>query len=342
MKMFALSFLAAAGVSAAAPAADRVALRLDTSEADSVLAILDERSAGKPVSDASWRRLFECEPYVRLKRREESFHAGFSDDDFKKYVLSEDLARRRAELESALSKWKAADLNAAARRALAYLPDQAVIRAAVYPVIKPKSNSFVVETATNPAIFLFLDPAVAPAKFENTVAHELHHIGFASVTEGEKAASGPPRLAAAREWLGAFGEGFAMLAAAGSPDMHPHAASPAKDRERWDRDMANFNRDLKALEAFFLGALDGKLDSREKIDAAGIKFFGEQGPWYTVGYEMAVVVERREGRAALIACMADPRKLLAAYDRDAAELNSKSGKKLALWSPELLEKLEAR
>jgi len=343
MKIFALSVLAAAGVSAAAPAPDRVALRLDTSEADSVLAILEEKAGGKPVSDASWRRLFGSEPYIRLKKREDSFHVGFTDEDFRKFVLSEDLARMRGELESTLSRWKSSDLNAGARRVLGYLPADASIRASVYPVIKPKRNSFVVDTSTSPAIFLFLDPKVPPAKFENTVAHELHHIGLSSVSKpSETASSDSPNVAAAREWLGALGEGLAMLAAAGSPDVHPHAASPAKDRERWDRDMANFNRDLNAVEAFFLGVLDGKLDSREKIDAAGMEFFGEQGPWYTVGYRMAVVVEKREGRAALVACMADPRRLLAAYNRDAAELNAKSAEKLALWSPELLEKLGGR
>ena len=338
MKILLCAILAAAG---ALP--DRIALKVDTSEADAVLAILAEKESGRPVSEASWARLFSSEPYVRLKKRENSFHVGFTDDDFRKFVLSDELARRRAGLEGTLAKWKSTDLDAAARRVLGYLPSEASIRASVYPMIKPKRNSFVLDTSTDPAIFLFLDPEVPPAKFENTVAHELHHIGLSSLPKSaEPAPSDPPNVAAAREWLGALGEGLAMLAAAGSPDVHPHAASPAADRERWDRDMANFNRDLRSLETFFLQVLDGKFGSREKVDAAGMEFFGEQGPWYTVGYRMAVIVERREGRAALVACMADPRKLLAAYDRDAAELNSKSGEKLALWSPELLEKLGNR
>src|ERR671927_436895 len=70
-----------------------------------------------------------------------------------------------------------ADANRAARRALAYLPKNAYIRAKIYPVIKPRENSFVFEVKTDPAIFLYLDPAVGQKKFENTLAHELHHIG---------------------------------------------------------------------------------------------------------------------------------------------------------------------
>jgi hypothetical protein len=345
MKIRALLVLAAACLVVPVPvsASERVALKIDSSEAGAVLAILAERTSGKPVAEESWRRLFASEPYTRLKKREESYQIGLTDDGFKKFVLSDELLQERESLAATLSKWKSADLNAAAARALAYLPAAAVIRASVYPVVKPKSNSFVFETATNPAIFLFLDPEIPAAKFENTVAHELHHIGFASVTESQpKSPADPPNVAAAIEWLGAFGEGFAMLAAAGSADVHPHAQSPAKDRERWDRDMANFNRDVKSVDAFFLDVLDGKLGAREKIDAAGMEFFGEQGPWYTVGYKMAVVIEKHDGRARLIECMSDPRKLLATYNRDAAELNSKPGERLELWSPRLLEKLGAR
>ena len=60
-------------------------------------------------------------------------------------------------------------------------PTEAYIHAKVFPVIKPITNSFVFETTTDPAIFLYLDPEESAAKFENTVAHELHHIGYASV-----------------------------------------------------------------------------------------------------------------------------------------------------------------
>jgi hypothetical protein len=54
---------------------------------------------------------------------------------------------------------------------------------------------------------------------------------------------------------------------------------------------------------------------------------------------MAVIVERRYGRATLIDCMVDPRELLSRYNAAAVELNRHRTEQLALWSPELLTKI---
>ncbi len=332
---------AAAPVAAQQPLAGRLQLRLDASEAEAVLAVVAMHAAGQPVADADWQRLFATEPYQRLKRREASFHIAFSDSAFQAFVLSDALRSRADSLRTSPDAWKRADLTRAAARAFAYLPADARIRATVYPVIKPQSNSFVFETRTDPAIFLYLDPATSAAQFENTVAHELHHIGYASVaSRGDSAlASLPPGARLAARWAGAFGEGFAMLAAAGGPDVHPHAESTAADRERWDRDMANFNQDLLRVQEFLLDLVHGTLATEQARDSAGYSFFGVQGPWYTVGWKMAVVVEKRFGRARLIRCMLDPRQVLEAYNRAAAERNATGAEQLALWSPELLRAL---
>jgi len=328
---------------AAQDATSRINLQFNTDEATAVLAILDKESAKANVSDSDWQRLFSTEPYIRLKKREASLHVGFTDDDFKKFVLSPELSANRDALRDTLDEWRKADLQASARRVLAYLPEQAKIRANVYPVIKPGKNSFVFETQTDPAIFLYLDPVESAAKFENTVAHELHHIGFASVESlSENRLKGlPPNVKAAVDWMGAFGEGFAMLAAAGSPDVHPHAVSPPGERARWDHDMANFNQDLATLQQFFLDIVNQKLKTRDEIDEKAYSFFGTQGPWYTVGYKMAAIVEKRYARATLIDCMIDPRELLARYNSAAIELNHSQTEQLALWSPELLNKIGA-
>jgi hypothetical protein len=142
--------------------------------------------------------------------------------------------------------------------------------------------------------------------------------------------------------MGAFGEGSAMLAAAGGPDVHPHAASRPQDRARWDRDLANFNQDVRALETFFLRVLDGGFSSKEEERKTAFSFFGVQGPWYTVGYKMAVTIEGRFGRGALIGAMRDPPKLLELYNRAASEGNASGGGELALWSATLLEKIAVR
>ena len=88
----------------------------------------------------------------------------FSDEDFKKFVLSEDLLKRTARMQETIEKWKKADMDELAQRDLQYLPASAMIRAKVFPVIKPRTNSFVWEPQSNPAIFLYLDPDVSREK----------------------------------------------------------------------------------------------------------------------------------------------------------------------------------
>jgi hypothetical protein len=323
---------------------DRIDLKLNAEEAEAVLSILDKHAGGLAVTDADWQRLFSTEPYVRLKKREVFMHRDFTDDDFKKFVLSPDLAAKSSSLRHALETWRRADLTASARRILAYLPEQARIKAKVFPVIKPKTNSFVFEADTDPAIFLYLDPAESAAEFENTVAHELHHIGFSSVDslKEEKMKDLPPNLKSTVDWMSAFGEGFAMLAAAGGPDIDPQATSSPEDHARWEHDMANFNQDLDSLQQFFLDILNQQLVTKEEIDKKGYSFFGEQGPWYTVGYKMAVIIEKRYGRERLIECMLDPREFLANYNRAAEEINASGKERLALWSPQLMRMISVR
>jgi len=321
----------------------RVQLQLNTDEADRVLVILAKKAAGQTVPESDWHALFATEPYMRLKKREASMKRGFTDDDFMKFVLSPELAAQADALRRTLEDWKKADLRASAERVLTYLPDQAIIHAKVFPVIKPKTNSFVFDTETDPAIFLYLDPQESAAKFENTVAHELHHIGFSSVDSLAKAKLKglPPNVRPAVEWMSAFGEGFAMLAAAGSPDVHPHAVSSAEESARWDHDMANFNQDLAILQNFFLDIINQKFKTDDEIREKASEFYGVQGPWYTVGYKMAVIVEKRYGRPTLIDCMIDAREFLSRYNSAAAELNHSQKDQLALWSPELMAKIGA-
>lgn len=321
---------------AAFAAEQRVELKLDTSEADAVLAMLDKRQRGEAITEGDWAALFATEPYRRLQERELSMKRTFTDEDFRAFVLSNDLLQRAQALRETLGRWKRADLKAAANRVLAYLPEEARIRAKVFPVIKPRTNSFVYDLKNDPTIFLYVDPAMSGEVFENTVAHETHHIGLASTDERYEAdlaglASGP-KLAAT--YMGAFGEGIAMLAAAGGADVHPHRFSAAKDRERWDRDSENFASDLKRVEGFFRDLISGSL-AGEAAQKKAMEFFGEQGPWYTVGYKMAAMVEKRFGRATLIDCIRDPRRLLLKYNQAAKEQDP-AGTRLPRWSEDVL------
>ncbi len=338
-------FIGFPAISAAAqgPSGSNLDIRLETDEADAVLSILHKLKAKGDVQAEDWERLYSTEGYVRLKKREAGVKRPFEDAEFREFVLSSELLARAGALGETLSRWKRADLEAAANRALAYLPSGTAIRVKVYPVIKPKTNSFVFELKTDPAIFLYLNSEMTAAQFENTVTHELHHIGLASAClpayESEECKSKPAEVQTVLEWAGAFGEGTAMLAAAGGPDVHPHAVSPAPDRERWDKDMANFNADLKKVEGFFLDVLDGRLKGEEAIREVGFSFFGIQGPWYTVGWKMAMMIEKSFGRAKLIECLCDPGTYLTTYNEAAAKHNILTGESLALWSAPLMGRL---
>src|SRR6185369_12807079 len=258
-------------------AAAQVNVKLVTDESEAVLSVLAKRKANQTITETDWQRIFQSEGYVRLKKRETSMQRSFEDADFKKFVLSDELAQRATPLEETLARWKSADVSGAARLALAYLPKDAQIRAKIYPVIKPRENSFVFEVKEDPAIFLYLDPAVSRDKFENTLAHEVHHIGYGSTcpaksTEDEIDALAP-NVKTVLTWIGGFGEGLAMLAAAGGPDIHPHAVSSSEERARWDRDIGYFNRDLKKVDAFLNEILEGKL-TQDQMREKGFSFFG--------------------------------------------------------------------
>ena len=320
-----------------------VNVRLVTDEAEAVLAILAKRKANQPIDEADWQRVFQSEGYVRLKQRETSMQRSFEDADFKTFVLSDQLAARAEALEETLGKWKRADVTRSGQLALAYLPKASRIRVKVYPVIKPRENTFVFDVQNDPAIFFYIDPKMSREKFENTLAHELHHIGYAGNCPSKQVSDEinklPPQVQSTLTWIGAFGEGVAMLAAAGGPDIHPHAVSDVAERSRWDKDVANFNDDLKKVEKFLLDVLEKRLTG-DDISKTGFTFFGTQGPWYTVGWKMSVLIEKTFGHDKLIEVICDHRKLLSTYNQAAEKHNRNSRQPLALWSSSLINGVE--
>jgi len=341
-----LILILAVSQAGAPPADGSLDVSFVSDEAEAVLALLAEQRAGASPAEASWTRLFDSRGYRRLKQREESMKRGFEDDEFRSFVLSPELRAREDALAGTLDAWRGASLTDAAGRALAYLPPGAKLAATIYPVIKPKSNSFVFDLDGDPSIFLYLDPDVTSAKFANTVAHELHHVGHhAACKDALAPAPGedlPGPVSEAVGWLGAFGEGVAMLAAAGGPDVHPHAVSPDEDRARWDSDLSRFDQDLREVEAFLMDVATGRLSDPGKVREAGFRFFGVQGPWYTVGWRMAATVETAYGRGALVESLCDMRRLLVLYNRAMAPASGAPPEEgRALWSSGLLATLRA-
>jgi hypothetical protein len=294
-------------------------------EARAVLAILDLRAAKQPIPDAAWKTLFNSEGYVRLKKRELSMNRPFDDETFRKFVMSDELLAKREMLARTLDDWLRSDPKRAAGLALAYLPPDATIRASVYPVIKPAKNSFVFERN---AIFMYVEE-IPREEFEATIAHEMHHIGYGTACRDDGKPL-PENLAKFETWLSAFGEGFATLAAAGGPDGPPQRKADV--RVEWEKQLARLDANFAEVATFFETVLDGKL-AGDAADKRAFEFFGIVGPWYTVGYRMAVVIEKTLGRDALIAAMCDQRHLLATYNRAVRQ----SGARLPLW-PERLAK----
>jgi hypothetical protein len=328
----------------AAPATPAIRLVLDSSEVDQAIRILEDEGSGRLVTEGDWKRLFATAPYRALKAREASMGRSFTDDQFKAFLSSSDALAQLGTWKRTVAGMKSADMSAIGGHVLDWLPAGATLRAKVFPEIKPQPNSFVWKErpSDSPAIFLAVQKQSRDS-FENTVAHELHHIGLNSLEARQDAlqAGLPKQVRLAVKWMGAFGEGEAMLAAAGSTDRHPHWEDDAIARARWDSDFMHFNADLKSVEALLLDILDGKLTTDAEIQKRAAPFWGYQGAWYTVGYEMAALVDKRFGRKSFDECLLDPRLLLLRYNQVAKEANA-NGASLETWSPDLLEKLQLR
>jgi hypothetical protein len=341
-QIFVLIIIFTGSLSAIAKPTSRVNVRFLSDEAEAVLSVLQKRAAGIEITEEDWSRVFESEGYTRLKKRELSMARPFEDTAFREFVMSDDLLKRREALASTLERWKSIDPTSAGSKALAYLPRNASITAKIYPVIKPRDNSFVFEVKTDPAIFLYLDPAIDADKFENTLTHELHHIGFGGgcpapdiKARREKL---PEGIRNALGWTAAFGEGLAMLAAAGAPNIHPHAVSDPKERAEWDASMLNFDADLRKVETFLIDVSEGRLKG-DNENKAGFAFFGVQGPWYTVGWRMASVIEIVYGRERLVESFCDNSKLLKTYNSAAEKLERRNAETHTKWSDLVVQKL---
>jgi hypothetical protein len=339
LRSVAILVIAAGACVTARPSSERADSRVNvvvvSDESDAALDILKKLARSEIVDSADWQRLTDSEGYRKLHVREAAMGRAFTDSSFRAFLTSDTLRRRLANLEAVLPRYRNLDVRAAAAQALSYLPPGARIVARLYPMIKPKTNTFVFTSDSVRGIFLYVDPKRTAAQELNTITHELHHIGYSTVCDGETQSTGSPALQMLRQRMFAFGEGLAMLAAAGAPDVHPHAASDTADRNRWDRDIEHVGEGMRDLSEFFSSVADGRITSPDSVLETSAGFYGVQGPWYTVGWKMSVVIEKTFGRAKLIECFCDQRKLLATYNEAAAKHNQGSTKPVALWSKSL-------
>lgn len=322
-----------------------VDVRIVMDEADAVLAILTRLEAGQEIREEDWTRLFSSEGFLRWAKRERSLDRPADEESFRSFVLSDSLRSRAADLKAAIDRWKGFNPLVLGQRALLYLPEGAKIRAKLYPVIKPTTNSFVFEVETDPAIFISVDPDERSSETENTLVHELHHIGTRGLPDCEPAGADTlsPSARTALDYTGGFLEGIAVLAAAGSPEVHPHAGRDPEEYVVWERDVARLEEDFAAIEAFLLALLRGEI-SEEEAGQRALEFISTpdvpQGPYYTLGWKMAAVVMRAEGRERVIEAVCDMRVLLTAWNRVAAKYQREDGE-LPRWSEDLLDGIGA-
>ena len=312
-------------------------LRVFSTEARAALTVM---TATDPQARANaWDRLKTSEEYRRLSEREKAFHRSMSDTTFYQWLTADSTIARAPALARTLNAWMASDIAGAVKRSAAYLPPGTPIRAALYFMIKPHPNTFVYDTEHNPTIFVSVDSSVDAAQFENEIAHELHHIGIAAACPTVVTAGSQTPMDTVVNWMSAFGEGWAMLAAAGGPNVNPHWESDSTDRARWDHDYAHVEDGMKQLTGFFDSVLARRISEPDSVQAHAMSFFGVQGPWYTVGYLMARTVEVRDGREKLISVICSPPKLLLSYQEAAQEAN-RTGAHLPLWPEKFVGQLQ--
>lgn len=302
-------------------------------EAEAVVTILNKLKNNAVPTEQDWALLFNSEGYLRLQRRERSFGNTFTNEAFKSFLMDENIIAKATALSSLVESWRKVDLKKSVETAAFYLPKGTTIDASLYPVFKPHSNSFVFfEENNDPGIFIYMNPDNSVGDLENTISHELHHIGYASSCS-EPDSTLPKPAFTAKKWAGAFGEGLAMLAAAGGPEINAHALSSKSDQDRWNKSVDKFDANLLKLERFFIDILEENLVNPDTIRSKAMSFFGIQGPWYSVGWKMAATIEKIYGRQRLISEICDPWMLMETYNQAVDEPTNEED--LPKWSKTL-------
>lgn len=199
------------------PSTSGVRVRIIADESYTAIDLIDHAARYETVDPSAWQRFVDSEGYRALVARDSAFGVRRNDQAFRTFLLSDSLLAIRGPLRTHVEAMAKLDVRAAAQQALAYAPSDARIHATIFPVIKPTANSFVFGPDSAPQIFLFVNVDESAAHFRNRLTHELHHVALNTACPEDPDPSLPEPVHALVRNLGGFGEGLAMLAAAGSP-----------------------------------------------------------------------------------------------------------------------------
>ena len=100
-------------------------------------------------------------------------------------------------------------------------------------------------------------------------------------------------------------------------------------RETWAWNMSQVAGHFEVIDALIQDVASGRVTSPDSVMARAVTFFGDQGPWYTVGWVMGSTIEKALGRDQLVTRLCDPAALIRVYQKIIAE-RDQSGPK---WSP---------
>ena len=285
-------------------------VHLDVSGAQAMLDFCQALAEGQPWDEAAVREMAASPPYQVLIAHHHRLDAAFTAEEFVRMLLalrtgasfssnSERLARihkayrlactRVTALRARLKRLGDPGLvKRATEQARAALPPQARLEATVYILPDGWSSGYALEGA----IVLDLLQVADSAWAEKTLAHELHHIGAASLL--------PPPCP--EPGLGAALETLTALA-------HEGAATWYVDGWRGSPGQA----DLALVEAFLRDALTGQLTEEELPGRKAELVQGTRGPLYRVGNRMMAELAAARGDAWVKKHLGDPVGLLRAW-----------------------------
>lgn len=313
-----------------------VQLILDQCEA--ALEVIEYNVTGNPALwDSSLEKLFNTKGYFWLKERElamDELGQAFSDEEFKEFILSDNLKEQLYQLQAVLSKLRNLDMEKIVEKAQSYLPEDCPIDSYLIPLIKPLENSFVYQVDGKIAVFLYLNPQYTKAEMENIIIHELHHVGLGNIYKEIPSQIKNPGLREIFRWTQALGEGYAMLAAAGGVDQHP-VVYDSELKNMWDKRMNSFADDFEQVNEFFIKLLKQELNEKNAMEK-GFEMFGIQGPWYTVGWQVAVTIEKIYGRKSFIECIANPLQQFTMFNNAVTTYNRVQKENLPTWSEKII------